>query len=177
MPIAPAAHYFLGGASTDIWGRTTIPGLFAAGECAATGVHGANRMAGNSLTEAVVFGRRAATTMTDEAETTAVPVVDDEEPTLRVLDPGAWDRLREAMTNGAGLVRDRASLEHTCDVLGDIAASASGSLHAAAVAGTLVCRSAQKRDESRGVHSRADHPARSEEWEGRHVTLHLKEER
>jgi L-aspartate oxidase len=173
VPIAPAAHYFLGGASTDIWGRTTIPGLFAAGECAATGVHGANRMAGNSLTEAVVFGRRAATTMTDEAEPTPVPVVDDEEPEIRVLRPDAWQRVREAMTHGAGLLRDEASLERACEALGEIAATASGSLRAAAVAGSLVCRSAQQRDESRGVHFRTDRPDPSEAWAGRHVTLHL----
>src|SRR5205085_869776 len=60
VPVAPAAHYFLGGVATDLDGRTNVPGLYAAGECASTGVHGANRMAGDSLTEAVVFGRRAA---------------------------------------------------------------------------------------------------------------------
>src|SRR5205085_9523501 len=66
VPIFPATHYFLGGVATDLDGRTTLPGLYAAGECAATGVHGANRMAGNSLTEAVVFGHRAAMAMAQE---------------------------------------------------------------------------------------------------------------
>lgn len=171
VPIAPAAHYFLGGVATDVWGRTTIPGLFAAGECAATGVHGANRMAGNSLTEAVVFGKRAAMTMTDEAQPTAVPVVDDdEEPAVRPIGADDWARLRHAMSQGAGLVRTKKSLEQAQRVLDDIAAS-SGVLRAAAIAGSLICRSALERDESRGVHFRSDHPERTKRWDERHVTL------
>jgi L-aspartate oxidase len=171
VPIAPAAHYFLGGVATDVWGRTTMPGLFAAGECAATGVHGANRMAGNSLTEAVVFGKRAAMTMTEDAATTAVPVVDeDEPPAVRAIGADDRARLRHAMTSGAGLVRTKASLEQACRVLDDLAAS-SGAVRMAAVAGGLICRSALVREESRGVHFRSDHPERDGAWDGRHVTL------
>jgi L-aspartate oxidase len=109
--------------------------------------------------------------MTDEAQATGVPSIDEEEPAVRVLHPDAWTALRDAMTHGAGLVRDGASLEKACEVLGEIAEASSGALHAAAVAATLVCRSAQRRDESRGVHFRADHPERAVAWESRHVTL------
>jgi len=174
VPIAPAAHYFLGGVATDTLGRTTIPGLFAAGECAATGVHGANRMAGNSLAEAVVFGERAAMTMTDEAETTAIPVVDDtEEVVVRAIKAEDWPRLRHALSSGAGLIRTKESLLAACGVLDDLTGSSSGALRAAAVAGTLICRAALKREESRGVHFRSDHPGSEKRWEERHVTLSL----
>jgi L-aspartate oxidase len=170
VPIAPAAHYFLGGVATDIWGRTTIPGLFAAGECAATGVHGANRMAGNSLTEAVVFGKRAAMTMTDEAVLTAVPVVDDaEEPGVRAIGADDWGKLRHAMSFGAGLVRTKQSLEQAMRALEHV--SGSSTLKQAATAGMLICTSALQREESRGVHFRSDHDARGDGWDERHVTL------
>ncbi len=176
VPIAPAAHYFLGGVATDIWGRTTIPGLFAAGECAATGVHGANRMAGNSLTEAVVFGRRAAMTMTDEAEPTGVPVVeDDSEPAVRAIGADDWAKVRHAMSSGAGLIRTKHSLEQALRALAGV--SGSSSVKAAATAGALICRSALERIESRGVHFRSDHPDRQRGWDGRHVTLGEKENR
>ncbi len=176
LPIAPAAHYFLGGVTTDLWGRTTIPGLYAAGECAATGVHGANRMAGNSLAEAVVFGRRAALSMIEDAPADVPPIPDpdsDDDVGVRTLIPEAWERLRAAMTRGAGLRRSDASLRDAEAVADELAGGSSGSLRAAAVAASLICRSALARDESRGVHFRADAPERKDEWDGRHVTLRL----
>ena len=176
VPIAPAAHYFLGGATTDAWGRTTIPGLYAAGECAATGVHGANRMAGNSLAEAVVFGRRAALSMTQDSPPDAPPFPapePDVQTAVRTIVPDAWERLRAAMTAGAGLVRTEASLRDAAAVADELAEISTGSLRAAAVAGGLICRSALTRDESRGVHFRSDAPGRKDEWDGRHVTLAL----
>lgn len=176
IPIAPAAHYFLGGVTTDVWGRTTIPGLYAAGECAATGMHGANRMAGNSLAEAVVFGRRAASAMASDApaDAPAIPDVEEEnDVTVRTMIPDAWDRLRAAMTTGAGLVRTKLSLRDAAAAVDELAAVSTGSLHAGAVAAGLICRSALERDESRGVHFRLDEPSRKDEWDGRHVTLHL----
>src|SRR5206468_2635925 len=104
----------LGGVETDLDGRTSIPGLFAAGECAATGVHGANRMAGNSLAEAVVFGRLAAAALADDAvprpKAEAVPAPAPPEGD----DPASsWARLRSAVTAGAGLVRSVESLDET----------------------------------------------------------------
>jgi L-aspartate oxidase len=172
VPIAPAAHYFLGGVSTDVWGRTTLPGLYAAGECAATRVHGANRMAGNSLTEAVVFGRRAAHAMSSDAfEPPPVVDVDDERSFVRTLNPDDWSNLRHAMSSGAGLVRSRTGLEGADRTASAIAAQTSGDLRAAAMAARLICASALRREESRGVHFRSDAPEPLDAWEGRHVSL------
>ncbi|MGH2759894.1 MAG: L-aspartate oxidase, partial [Actinomycetota bacterium] len=175
VPIAPAAHYFLGGVATDVDGRTSLPGLFAAGECAATGVHGANRMAGNSLTEAVVFGRRAAIAMAESEGSTDASAVPDEEgaepSAVRTIRDDDWDRLRSAMSAGAGLARTKDSLGQATQIAHDIARNATEPVRAAAVAAGLICRSALERDESRGVHFRADMPASASAWEARHVTL------
>ncbi len=173
IPVAPAAHYFLGGITTDVSGRTSLGGLYAAGECAAIGVHGANRMAGNSLAEAVVFGRRAAMAMAEGAETqpSAPPLLDMDGVSVRVVDTAGWKVLREAMSSGASLIRDAGSLGRALETAERIAAAASGGLSAAAVAASLICRSALARDESRGVHFRSDAPERKTEWDARHVTL------
>lgn len=176
VPIAPAAHYFLGGVTSDTHGRTTLPGLYAAGECAATGVHGANRMAGNSLTEAVVFGRRAALAMARDAPVDAPPVPgpdEEEDSGVRTISLGRWEDLREAMEKGAGLVRTASSLAEAAAVTDEIAAGATTTLRAAAVAAGIICRSATSRDESRGVHSRSDAPSTDPGWDGRHVTSRL----
>jgi L-aspartate oxidase len=173
IPIAPAAHYFLGGVTTDVWARTTLPGLYAAGECAATHVHGANRMAGNSLAEAVVFGRRAALAMRDDdlSEPKTPHVEEVEEPAVRTITVEGWARLREAMSIGAGLVRSRASLERAETVADEIASSSSGELRSAAIAARLICASGRERDESRGVHFRSDAPEPRPQWDGTHVAM------
>jgi L-aspartate oxidase len=172
VPVAPAAHYFLGGVSTDIWGRATLSGLYAAGECAATRVHGANRMAGNSLTEAVVFGRRAAHAMReDDLQPPPVVDVEEERSFVRTLNPDDWSNLRHAMSSGAGLVRSRAGLEGAERTASAIAAQTSGELRAAAIAARLICASALRREESRGVHFRSDAPEQLDAWDGRHVSL------
>jgi L-aspartate oxidase len=172
VPIAPAAHYFLGGVSTDVWSRATIPGLYAAGECAATGVHGANRMAGNSLAEAVVFGRRAAIAIReDKPDAPPVVDVDDEGSSVRTLGADDWPRLRAAMSTGAGLVRSAPGLQEAASTAETIAASTAGDLRAAATAARLICESALRRDESRGVHFRSDAPESRDEWDGRHVSM------
>jgi len=170
VPIAPAAHYFLGGVATDMEGRTSIPGLFAAGECAATGVHGANRMAGNSLTEAVVFGRRAAGAMRAESgKDLEVPAAGDALASPR--DDEGWRTLRETMTDAAGLVRSADSLREAAKVLTDLEASEDEGLHLASVAAGLICGAALQREESRGVHFRSDHPSTEPSWDGRHIEL------
>jgi len=146
VPVAPAAHYTLGGVMTDLDGRSELPGLYAAGECACTGVHGANRLASNSLLECVVFGRRAALVLVDEP-----PL--ERRLELPVPPPGQMsdriDReLRERMWEEAGLVRDGASLERL--------------LTAPALLSRLVAECALARCESRGVHFRADFPLQDE---------------
>jgi L-aspartate oxidase len=171
VPIAPAAHYMLGGVGADAHGRTTLPGLYAAGECAASGVHGANRMAGNSLTEAVVFGRRAAGAMAAESDDSPKPV---QTPALAhsTEGPGARDALRQAMWDGAGLVRTKATLDVALDAARETAAGTSDAgLRLAAVAAQLICRAALERTESRGVHYRADAPEASPDWATRRTHL------
>ena len=138
-------------------------------------------MAGNSLAEAVVFGRRAALSMAQDAPGHAPPMPepdadDDEQTAVRTIVPDAWERLRAAMTNGAGLVRTEASLRDALAEIQTLATGGIGSLRAAAVAASLVCRSALVRDESRGTHFRADAPEREDGWDQRHVTLQINRE-
>jgi L-aspartate oxidase len=139
VPIAPAAHYTMGGIVTDLNGATDMPGLYAAGECACTGVHGANRLASNSLLECIVFGRRAALAAVRE------PEFGDRPPKLSDPDQAPVTReLRQALWRDAGLARERAGL-----------ARLAGSPHLLA---SLIARSALAREESRGGHFRADFP-------------------
>ncbi len=171
VPIAPAAHYFLGGVATDIDGCTTVPRLYAAGECAATGVHGANRMAGNSLAEAVVFGRRAALAMASESDAGAL-IGDDgdgDDVAVSAVDPDAWNRLRDAMSAGAGLTRDADGLRRAHAEAESIAKSGPEALRRAALAASVICRAALDRTESRGVHFRVDHPGAQPDWADRHA--------
>jgi L-aspartate oxidase len=150
IPVAPAAHYTIGGIVTDLDGRTEVPGLFAAGECACTGVHGANRLASNSLLECLVFGRRAALAALDGPVLSAHVQVSETETRL------VETRLREEMWREAGLVRDAAGLERL-----------RGAPHLLA---RLVAESALFRAESRGAHFRADHPHEDEAFAG-HVVI------
>jgi L-aspartate oxidase len=150
IPVAPAAHYFVGGIVTDLDGRSEVAGLYAAGECAATGVHGANRLASNSLLECLVFGRRAALAALAEpglpARLSPPPARGGEVPV------GA--ELRRALWEDCGLVRDAAGLERL-----------RRSPHLLAA---LIAESALVREESRGSHFRVDFPAESAAFE-RHV--------
>ncbi len=107
IPVAPAAHYHMGGVMTDAWGRTSLEGLYAAGECACTGVHGANRLASNSLLEAAVFGRRAGSAARDSLDPATPPLGETPPPDLP---PEALQGLRSAMSRSAGVVRDRSGL-------------------------------------------------------------------
>jgi L-aspartate oxidase len=140
IPIAPAAHYTMGGIVSGLDGNTELDGLYAAGECACSGVHGANRLASNSLLECLVFGRRAARAALAEP---GLP------PRLPALQETAQDEpvtaeLRRAFWRDAGLVRDEAGLERLQDTPHLLA--------------RLVAEGALARRESRGAHFRADHP-------------------
>jgi len=154
IPVAPAAHYTIGGIVTDLDGRSQLPGLYAAGECAATGVHGANRLASNSLLECMVFGRRAALASASEPGLPEhLPVPADP----RSPDP-VTPALRRALWADAGLVRDAAGLERLSE-----------STH---LVTRLIAESALLRAESRGSHFRADRPAENADYE-RHVVLRM----
>lgn len=174
IPVAPAAHYGCGGVLTDLDGRTDLPGLWAAGETACTGLHGANRLASNSLLECVVVGHAAADTIVAEAATAPLPAV-KADPLAAGAVP-AWiadarATLQATMAREAGIVRSTAGLRDalaTLEVLRRRAeADAACALHAEGLAlrqlattASLIVRGALSRTESRGAHCSADHPQR-----------------
>jgi L-aspartate oxidase len=193
IPVGPAAHYIMGGVDTDVCGRTSLRALFAAGEVACTGLHGANRLASNSLLEGLVFGARAAAAMTEPPR--AAPLKND-----RVLADGSWvignDRslnpasaisdqlsaiptVRDLMWRSVGLFRARDRLASAVATLD----AAAGALHPStadgarhrnlAVVGRLIAGAALRREESRGGHYRSDYPARDDlHWTVHYVDQH-----
>jgi L-aspartate oxidase len=144
VPVSPAAHYAIGGIVSDLDGRTSVPGLFAAGECACTGVHGANRLASNSLLECLVFGRRAGLAALDAPRFDGAAA-----PITAAADPGA------ALWRDAGLIRSAEGLERLLD-------SSHPLVREIAACGLA-------REESRGVHFREDFPVESEALAGHFV--------
>jgi L-aspartate oxidase len=160
VPVAPAAHYTMGGVVTDLDGATTIGGLYAAGECACTGVHGANRLASNSMLECLVFGRRAALAALDVSTRTAVPGTYPARTGYRETseaDAPVTPDLREAMWEDAGVIRGADGL-----------ARLTSSQHLLA---SLVARSALAREESRGGHFRADFLEQDDALDGLHTVI------
>jgi L-aspartate oxidase len=155
IPVGPAAHYMMGGVETDVCGRTTLPGLFAAGEVACTGVHGANRLASNSLLEGLVFGARAADAMLQPGRAggmSDIQVVESERPAA-----GPAVDVPTLMWRAVGLIRRADALEAAVAQLGP--ASAHSDL---ALVGYLIAKAALRREESRGGHFRADFPQRDD---------------
>ncbi len=153
VPVAPAAHYSIGGVLTDLHGRSGVPGLYAVGETACTGLHGANRLASNSLSECFVFGRRAALAALGE------PALADSEPHDPTVDPlpAVEQATRAALWKHAGIERCAEGLGALLEDPHPLA--------------RLIARSALKREESRGTHTRIDCPERDPLLDGKHVVV------
>lgn len=157
IPVVPAVHYHMGGVATDLDGRASLPGLYAAGECASTGVQGANRLASNSLLEAAVFGARAGRAATAQHEAGGEPVSLEPYPDLP---DAALQTLRKAMSRDAGVVRDAAGLARLLEQV-EALEPAYGPCPTV-VAARLIVDGALARRESRGGHYRSDFPATAE---------------
>ncbi|MEU8843235.1 L-aspartate oxidase [Streptomyces roseus] len=188
IPVAPAAHYASGGVRTDLHGRTTVPGLYACGEVACTGVHGANRLASNSLLEGLVFAERIAADIAGGAPAGSGPGVPAS--AAGPLQPAeARYEVQRIMTDGAGVLRSAESLRTAAAALEDLYAKALTALETdgkTAVPGVetweatnLLCvarvlvAAALRREETRGCHWREDHPDRDDAAWRRHLVVRL----
>ncbi len=171
LPVSPASHYCMGGIRTDLWGRSTLPGLYAAGEVTCTGVHGANRLASNSLLEGLVFGARAGQAAAEDSRQFAVGsrqyVSDDSalRTSHSALSTAVRKRIKRVMWDRVGIIRDRDSLRRALKEFDQIAAgNLSTSSRKFVTLAKLVATAALWREESRGGHFRSDFPERHEEW-------------
>ncbi len=156
IPVSPASHYMMGGIVTDLDGRSTVPGLYAVGETACTGLHGANRLASNSLSECFVFGARAARAALDEDDPGTAPADVQPPPAAGpILKPQR--ATQDALWRDAGIRRSRERLERLLDDPHPLA--------------RLIATCALLREESRGAHQRADFPALDDALDHRHVVV------
>ena len=173
IPVAPACHYASGGVATDLWGRSNVPGLYATGEVACSGVHGANRLASNSLLEGLVFSRRIAEVLPGELRPWGAPAADQRRPDL--VPESARRELQEVMTSRVGVLRSAGGLGEAGARLAALAEQASGGVvgqeawettNLLTLAVTLAA-AAQAREETRGSHWREDFPGRDDAtWAG-----------
>lgn len=163
IPVVAAAHYHMGGVAVDLDGKTSVPGLYACGEAAATGVHGANRLASNSLLESVVYPERIANDVRAYLPRVPTPLELGAEPAgarpSAPADAADWRALRHEMYANVGVERDQARLTHALDAFRRIAeTSASEELRDAATTAALIANAALRRRETRGSHLRVDFP-------------------
>jgi L-aspartate oxidase len=196
-PVCPAAHYAVGGVKSDVWGRTSLPGLYVAGETAATGVHGANRLASNSLLEGLVFGARAGQAMSKDAPAgkrhpgampgSPVPLPGNSSAAHKESTKGsansspssaALAKIRDLMWREAGVLRSGKELADAIKQLETLElpkcekpTRAGYELLNLYTLALLIARSGLAREESRGSHYRADFPYRNDEDFGRHSVV------
>jgi L-aspartate oxidase len=173
IPVAPACHYASGGVATDLWGRSTLPGLYATGEVACSGVHGANRLASNSLLEGLVFSRRIADVLPAELRDWSDPAADRRPPGL--VDGGVRRALQEEMTSRAGVLRSAEGLRAALDGLAGLAGTTASTIDQDAweatnllTISTLLAQAALLREETRGSHWREDFPDRDDAGQSGH---------
>jgi L-aspartate oxidase len=172
IPVRPAAHYHMGGVKADESGRTSIPGLWAAGEVACTGLHGANRLASNSLLEAAVCGRLVAEDISGNPDTAISQTTDQAVPAT--IENGAIATIRRTMNRDVGVVRDQAGLERAIATLSALQHETTGTAaEDSAALALLIARAAERRKESRGAHFRSDGQPQTEP--ARHSTSRWEE--
>jgi L-aspartate oxidase len=188
VPVAPAAHYMMGGVRIDTWGRTNVPGLYACGEAACSAVHGANRLASNSLLDTLVFAQRLVASTLGQAPPAGPDIGEDVLATLRDRPPVcantpvlSLDALRDLMWRNVGINRLGSRLVLSARILNlwqrtmpEPTDRAAYELRNMALLGRLMVEAALLRQESRGSHFRQDFPETSEKWE-KHVVLANKE--
>ncbi len=184
IPVAPAAHYMMGGVRTNVWGETNLPGLYAAGETACTGVHGANRLASNSLLEVLIFAKRLVARAREGADaaatgpepyprpyrlSTAVVAVPPQSPlSLAALQNLLWEKVG-IVRSKEGLEEAKATLAGWQQVMPLPMDRPSYELANLLLVGRLMTEAALLREESRGAHFRTDFPQPSPEWQQRHI--------
>ncbi|HVJ48487.1 L-aspartate oxidase [Desulfitobacterium sp.] len=185
IPITPAAHFFMGGIQTDSFGRTNLDGLYACGECANTGVHGANRLASNSLLEGLVFGKRVAQALSSQSGDSASLSVHSSElnpsekqipekiKLIDLKDPRVQE-VQKLMWSSVGIIRDEAGMMKTYQELGQLEKEVDSSeveLKNMILVAKLITSSALQRLESRGSHYRLDYPEVDPAWQPKHLSL------
>ena len=175
IPVAPAAHYHMGGIAVDEWGRASLARLWACGETSATGVHGANRLASNSLLEALVYGSRVATDVKSAAVPPGRPrtLAYDPVPAAAPAEAQAITDLRNVMYANVGLVRNERGLREALLRISELDSAfphAANELRNLLVTGRLISEAALARPESRGSHFRSDYPHALEEFAKRSFT-------
>jgi L-aspartate oxidase len=177
IPVAPACHYASGGVATDLSGRTGVPGLYATGEVACSGVHGANRLASNSLLEGLVFSRRIAGVLPDELRPWSEPVTDSSSAGL--VSGSVRRELQEVMTSRVGVLRTAEGLAEAAALLDKLAGATGEVIDEDAwettnllTVSTALAAAATAREETRGSHWREDFPDRDDRrWSGHFDTV------